>query len=675
MEPTLPNINGSSRFSSVVGDVKNVVSDVANLMKSAVRDSTTLVNNLSNAVGNFKGSSRSGGSASTVFNQPTPSPGSGMGEDNTGGGRGGVKQLFNQPGFGEKAAALASIGMQALPGANAQVQQNYLATYAGAYGYGNGNLAARYDQAQQLQARMFGAGTGLNTLDASRAMATGQARGIGVGLSNYNNLAMGVAGMSNFTPGVGLEGTMSAYASLQRPSNVNMMRMIGITARDPLTGQMKSYTEIANQLWNKINAEKSVSRAITKNDLATSLQPGNSLAIMLDAVAGNDGVLRSQLEAALYSKVSGAKNYSREEAARTGFTTRALDSQANRTAQSFNTLAQTSRAGALGVETSNDLASVMSVLVNSIDALTGVLKVGSAGGNAITGFSMTGNGAIGQILGALGLKNIIPGLATGGAAQGSKAYVVGEKGPELFVPDQNGTVVPNHKLQFGGFREKGGAVEGFASSLITGLGGQVTPDAIDAITTWMRYEGGGGGPSTGIGKNKAKFNPLNTTLNAPGATSINKVGVKAYTSMEQGLQSTISTLTGSNADKRGYTNIIKALQSGASKTEIMSAITNSAWVSGKTGQDAYNWFGAKNTTDQGGGSGVGGLTGQTYMDMIKAANPQAAAMAWGASGGSTNNNYGGVTIIIQADKNPNETAKQIKEVLKADQIARKAARS
>lgn len=40
----------------------------------------------------------------------------------------------------------------------------------------------------------------------------------------------------------------------------------------------------------------------------------------------------------------------------------------------------------------------------------------------------------------------IPGLATGGPAQAGKPYIVGEKGPELFVPKQAGTVIPNNKL-------------------------------------------------------------------------------------------------------------------------------------------------------------------------------------------------------------------------------------
>ena len=42
---------------------------------------------------------------------------------------------------------------------------------------------------------------------------------------------------------------------------------------------------------------------------------------------------------------------------------------------------------------------------------------------------------------------IIPGfLAEGGPAQAGKPYIVGEKGPELFVPRNSGTVIPNDQL-------------------------------------------------------------------------------------------------------------------------------------------------------------------------------------------------------------------------------------
>jgi tape measure domain-containing protein len=40
----------------------------------------------------------------------------------------------------------------------------------------------------------------------------------------------------------------------------------------------------------------------------------------------------------------------------------------------------------------------------------------------------------------------LPGLATGGPAMANTPYIVGEKGPELFIPGRSGTVIPNDAL-------------------------------------------------------------------------------------------------------------------------------------------------------------------------------------------------------------------------------------
>ena len=44
----------------------------------------------------------------------------------------------------------------------------------------------------------------------------------------------------------------------------------------------------------------------------------------------------------------------------------------------------------------------------------------------------------------------LPGLATGGPAMANTPYIVGEKGPELFMPGRSGTVIPNDALGGGG---------------------------------------------------------------------------------------------------------------------------------------------------------------------------------------------------------------------------------
>ena len=45
-----------------------------------------------------------------------------------------------------------------------------------------------------------------------------------------------------------------------------------------------------------------------------------------------------------------------------------------------------------------------------------------------------------------GLSAFFPGRAAGGPVTGGKPYMVGEKGPELFVPNSSGNIVPNNKL-------------------------------------------------------------------------------------------------------------------------------------------------------------------------------------------------------------------------------------
>jgi len=122
----------------------------------------------------------------------------------------------------------------------------------------------------------------------------------------------------------------------------------------------------------------------------------------------------------------------------------------------------------------------------------------------------------------------------------------------------------------------------WATKLLTGLGAAATPEAIAAITTWMAHEGG-------HWNNSAHYNPLNTILDMSGNESMNSVGVKRYKSWEEGLQATINTLTGKSADARGYTAIVNALK-GGNTSSILSAVSNSAWVTGKTGQNSYKGF-------------------------------------------------------------------------------------
>ena len=53
--------------------------------------------------------------------------------------------------------------------------------------------------------------------------------------------------------------------------------------------------------------------------------------------------------------------------------------------------------------------------------------------------------------GALGIPTTSPsGKAIGGSVQSGQPYMVGERGPELFVPNSQGSIVPNGNLGGGG---------------------------------------------------------------------------------------------------------------------------------------------------------------------------------------------------------------------------------
>ena len=154
------------------------------------------------------------------------------------------------------------------------------------------------------------------------------------------------------------------------------------------------------------------------------------------------------------------------------------------------------------------------------------------------------------------------------------------------------TAAGSSKLTSGSMGDK--EQQKWAASLLSSLNAPASEANIRALNTWMKAEGRGFSTSL----NRATYNPLNTTLDRPGAVSFNKVGVKAYTSWEQGLEATVSTLLGKSAADRGYSAIVNALQSDSGVSAVLGAVNNSAWRTGKTGgHGAYTAFSGK-----GGGS-------------------------------------------------------------------------
>ncbi len=99
------------------------------------------------------------------------------------------------------------------------------------------------------------------------------------------------------------------------------------------------------------------------------------------------------------------------------------------------TLVRAIRTGKLGFEDLKRVAlSVLAEIANSairsgLDSLLGGGRAGGGGGGLLN----LGAAVLGSVLG-------LPGRATGGPVAPGRAYMVGERGPELFVPTSSGSV-------------------------------------------------------------------------------------------------------------------------------------------------------------------------------------------------------------------------------------------
>lgn len=101
----------------------------------------------------------------------------------------------------------------------------------------------------------------------------------------------------------------------------------------------------------------------------------------------------------------------------------------------------------------------------AIQKAISVLLTGGLGG---TGFFGSGGGIFGAVLGKL------TGKAVGGPVFSNTPYIVGERGPELFMPNRSGSIIPNGQLM-------GGAMQGGASNI--NLNGEFRIKGTDLVLT------------------------------------------------------------------------------------------------------------------------------------------------------------------------------------------------
>jgi tape measure domain-containing protein len=106
------------------------------------------------------------------------------------------------------------------------------------------------------------------------------------------------------------------------------------------------------------------------------------------------------------------------------------------------------------------------VIMYAFKQLLGLFGGGGSGIGAVGNFSGAFSGTASSFNPASFGMELIPGLANGGPVSSGQTYMVGERGPELFVPGRSGTIVANDKMGGGGTNvvvnvdAKGSSVEG-----------------------------------------------------------------------------------------------------------------------------------------------------------------------------------------------------------------------
>ena len=113
--------------------------------------------------------------------------------------------------------------------------------------------------------------------------------------------------------------------------------------------------------------------------------------------------------------------------------------------------------------------------------------------------------------------------------------------------------------------------EAWAGAFLGRLEAPACDENLLIVVTWQTAE-----------STSARFNPLATTRDMPGATDMNEVGVKHFVSLEQGLDASRDTLL-LGAESYGYGAIVASLRACAPAEATARAINASAWCRGCVG--------------------------------------------------------------------------------------------
>jgi hypothetical protein len=83
----------------------------------------------------------------------------------------------------------------------------------------------------------------------------------------------------------------------------------------------------------------------------------------------------------------------------------------------------------------------------------------------------------------------LPGRASGGPVSANTAYVVGERGPEVFVPDVAGTIIPNGPMMSQPGGGMGSSINLTVNAGMGTNGAEVGRQIVDALKQYERRNG------------------------------------------------------------------------------------------------------------------------------------------------------------------------------------------
>ena len=536
-------MNMGSRSSSVISELKSVISLLGQTTDSAFQKITSGVSKVSSVGGQVSNVSSTLVAPNPVFNAPAitymTETGNGIvaSSPNTpvvsGGGFGGNQNLTNyvaQHGGGtlyapESGSGGGGFGRGGGGTGGAAGDPNSTSRTAGALGKAGNIIAgvfAGYNtiadmmpstsdvlEAQLLQQRASfytgGGKAGIGAITASQrelanlATLSGDnpqmdvlraqiaAQSYGLAGPNTNKILTSAANVSNLMPGIGVEGAVRATGAMQQAYSVNMLRGIGIQLRGP-NGTMQGPDEVIEAIWAKICRDYGQAYGSGKTpplrEVQIALQPGNSLDSMLNQYFGSDPMLKQLVANGLLYKAQSGGAINKAGVENLGGTTESILSftKTAATGQGMLTSGNVVSGATTGFESANKyIQTYYNSLAESANPLGGgLMALKSSIDTLLTAFN--GNlfallgSAIPTVVGGFAsfLKNALPpegkgvsdilsglltapgqfltgltGLASGGPVSDSTPYIVGEKGPELFVPDSDGTIIPNNKLGTG----------------------------------------------------------------------------------------------------------------------------------------------------------------------------------------------------------------------------------